>query len=324
MIDQDLFNPSVLCTLRDQAACGKLVREDFWQQMKNYHRILKAYPSLLAGGMLSSIIIEADGIYVQLENGLLFRWNPDDLRSNPTDAVNYGSSDKDVLEFFYRFIGDYRVIFDVGANVGWYSLNFLNYVKSNNNFMLYAFEPVPTTWEILKGNLNKNGMVGRVTLENLALGNENKQIVFHVPQTTGHGGASSRKLFPAEENVSVNCRMRRLDDYIKEAAVTSLDLIKCDVEGSEIFFFQGGIEAIAHFKPLIYVEMLRKWTKVFDYHPNNTISLLASVGYGCWYLEGGRLHALGTMTEETVQTNFFFLHGERHRAFLAAINGGER
>ena len=71
----------------------------------------------------------------------------------------------------------------------------------------------------------------------------------------------------------VECNVRRMDDFVKDENINRIDFIKCDVEGSELFVYQGGIESIDRFKPIVFSEMLRKWSNKFGYHPNDIINL---------------------------------------------------
>jgi hypothetical protein len=63
---------------------------------------------------------------------------------------------------------------------------------------------------------------------------------------------------------------------------------------------------------MVFTEMLRKWSKRFGYHPNEIIALFQQFGYHCFVLSEGILQPFLEMTEQTVETNFFFLHAERH------------
>jgi hypothetical protein len=52
-----------------------------------------------------------------------------------------------------------------------------------------------------------------------------------------------------------------------------VDFIKCDVEGAELFVYQGAKATLMQQKPIVFTEMLRKWAAKFDYHPNDIIAL---------------------------------------------------
>ncbi len=98
---------------------------------------------------------------------------------------------------------------------------------------------------------------------------------------------------------------------------TAIDLIKCDVEGAELFVFQGGMKAIAKCRPIIFCEMLRKWAAKFAYHPNDIVALLRDAGYRCFAAENGTLVEVIRVDDTTQATNFFFLHEQAHTRLLA-------
>jgi hypothetical protein len=62
----------------------------------------------------------------------------------------------------------------------------------------------------------------------------------------------------------------------------------------------------------VFAEMLRKWSEKFNYHPNEIIELFRSIGYGCFHVTNNKLKEIAEMTDETIETNFFFLHLEKH------------
>jgi hypothetical protein len=69
----------------------------------------------------------------------------------------------------------------------------------------------------------------------------------------------------------------------------------------------------------VFTEMLRKWAKPFGYHPKDSISFMARLGYRCHAVGPAAPTPLNTMTDESVETNFVFLHGQRHAALAANV-----
>ena len=117
----------------------------------------------------------------------------------------------------------------------------------------------------------------------------------------------------------LDCTTDTIDLYVIKNNIKKIDFIKCDVEGSELFVFQGGIESIKKYSPVIFTEMLRKWALKFNYHPNDIINLFKNIGYNCYYSSSGSLKPIDIVTEDTIPTNFFFLHPDVH-ANLISIN----
>jgi hypothetical protein len=103
-----------------------------------------------------------------------------------------------------------------------------------------------------------------------------------------------------------------IDNFMVTNSISKLDFVKCDVEGAEYFVYQGGFETFKKHRPIIFTEMLRKWATKFNYHPNDIIKFLASLDYKCFVNTSGSLEAINNINEETKETNFFFLHNEKH------------
>lgn len=89
--------------------------------------------------------------------------------------------------------------------------------------------------------------------------------------------------------------------------------------------YGGGVESIKQYKPIIFCEMLRKWAKKFDYHPNDIIELLKNIGYSCYAIKENTLGYISQVTEDTMETNFLFLNEskERHKSILDKLLEGK-
>lgn len=320
MFPNDTSKVTLLVDLRQRLNSGDITREMFWNRMKEYHLNLTSYPKLLVGSEIARIVIGTDGIFLQLHNGFEFLWNINEIRSIPSVVVNFGSLDQSEFAVLRKMVGGFKVIFDVGANIGWHALHLLTLI-GEGDVQIHAFEPIPETFSVLKQNISRNNKERNVLAWNVAFGDEDKDVSFFIPQFTGYGAASQRPILEEEENVEVLVHVQRIDDFVKKNSFSRLDMIKCDVEGGEQLVFKGAKETISRFSPVIYVEMLRKWANAFGYHPNDTIALMNKLDYACWSIDNGRLVLLHEMTEHTVEKDFFFLHKDHHQELLRRING---
>jgi hypothetical protein len=52
-----------------------------------------------------------------------------------------------------------------------------------------------------------------------------------------------------------NVQIKRMDDFIREENITSVDFIKIDVEGFEYNVLKGGEQTIKEFRPVLFVEV---------------------------------------------------------------------
>jgi FkbM family methyltransferase len=190
--------------------------------------------------------------------------------------------------------------------MGWCSLVIASQV---NGCQIHAFEPIQKTYSFLTKNINLN-QVTNVVAHPFGLSDKQKDLTFYF-YPEGSGNASSANLSERTDTELVTCHVERLDDFV---AVNKLhvDFIKCDVEGAELFAFQGAMETLQRDKPIVFTEMLRKWAAKFNYHPNEIINLFSGMGYRCFVAQADKLVEFYSMNEDTAETNFFFLHSEKH------------
>lgn len=245
------------------------------------------------------------------------------LLSSGTDSrcasmwvLNFGEVEAEELRMF-RKVADIIhpcSFFDIGANEGWYSFHMM---KRFPDLKCYSFEPIPQTYLRARKNLQINGQPTD-GLMNIGLSDKNDTALFYFNEAET-GATSLQNIREIEEGARVECRLRRLDDVVEENAITSMDLIKCDVEGNELFALKGGLKSIEKWKPVIFCEMLRKWCAKFDYHPNDIIEMLENIGYSCYVIENDTLRKISEVTEETTETNFFFLNSEKHELVVKML-----
>jgi len=304
--------------LVDGFASGRIRRDDYWLGMQQFHLGLQEYRRLVRGDMLDHIEINAHGLRLVLKNGLRMLWNPEDLRTAPNILVNHGEYEPAERALLERLAAGCRVVFDVGANVGWYSLHFARLLREAGG-KVYAFEPVPRTFATLKRNIELNDYGDTIRPWNHAFGEKDGTATFYILRFTGSVAASQRRLFPDDANEAVECAITTLDGFMAAQQIERLDLMKCDVEGAELFVLRGGLKTIDACRPVIMLELLRKWSRVYGYHPDDVIPLLRTYGYRCWSHEGKTVSEVAAIDEACAQTNFFFLHEPAHEALLAGL-----
>jgi FkbM family methyltransferase len=157
-----------------------------------------------------------------------------------------------------------------------------------------------------------NGLGGIVLPFNLAVGDKIGDVSFYVP-TVLPGAASLAELHPSLEQELQSSRMTTLDVKLAELRAPKIDLIKCDVEGAELSVLKGGRQRIAQDQPILMFELLRKWSRVFGYHPNDAFKLLADMDYRAFAVGRGPPRWIDEVTEETLETNFIFLTPSHQR-----------
>ena len=302
---------------------GKVPKRLYWELARErLVPLLEVQQILRKNPYCKSIEIREDGIVLKTQDIALFF----DMAQNicRAETILIGTEGEEI-GFMSCFIPVDAVIFDIGANVGRVSLGL---AKAHADAKVYAFEPVADTFRGLEKNLRLNGREAQIKAYHMGFYSESGDRKFFVPAANeaaslrpvtdtyyfkeGEQGQGERK----ERLDEVICPVDTLDRFVAAQGIKRLDFIKCDTEGAEKMVFAGGARVFAELRPVVYTEMLRKHAARFDYHPNEIIEMFKAWGYACYTSAAERLVPFEKMDEATVETNFFFLHGEKHRALL--------
>lgn len=291
-------------------------KQTYIKKMFAIHNTLFNYSEFLNGTDISKIEIEDNFlVFTSRKNLIKILCRRRDRRVAPIEILNFDQYEERDLPMMTKLIDRNMQVFDVGANVGWVTLNIW---KEKKGVKISAFEPVSETFPELLENLKINN-ARNVKPFNFGFSDSNKKVYFYLSPHQSVS-ASSSNLSPREKVKKVRGELRKMDDFTFRQRMR-VDFIKCDVEGAEFFVIKGGIRTIKKYSPIIFLEMLRKWSKKFNYSPNEIIKLLNKLGYSCFVCENDRLLNFTKMDGKTTYTNFFFLHRERHRKKILE-NGG--
>ena len=104
--------------------------------------------------------------------------------------------------------------------------------------------------------------------------------------------------------------MTTLDKYLLTKRLNNLDLLKIDVEGSELMVIEGALDSIKTYQPVIFAELLRKWCAQFGYNPNKVLEMLFPIGYRCFAVSE-KFPEVFSISEETQETNFLFVPSKK-------------
>jgi FkbM family methyltransferase len=199
-----------------------------------------------------------------------------------------GFSEPETAEFFYRFLRQGMVMFDVGAHLGEYTLLAAKLVGASGR--VHAFEPQAHLFPVLTESVQMNGFK-HVKLNCTAVSDRVGTIEFQVLKEPSMSSIRKRSS-PSEIDRIVNVACTSLDIYEADRQA-KIDLIKVDVEGAEKFVFQGAIE-------LLGLPPDRSPTWIFEYAPSGyadfgyqgdyILSLLQQHGYTTWqYCGAGQI-----------------------------------
>lgn len=292
-----------------------LNKHEYIDKMYELHQNLFDYSDFLNKTSISKIeILDTNVIMTFRDSNVKMICVKGDKRIACIDSFNFLSYEEEELSMQYKIIEKNDVIFDIGGNYGWYSIHI---GKKFPLAEIYSFEPVPNTFAILKENISINNITN-IKIVNLGLSNEVGEFTFYCdPNLTVN--ASLNNVSDNSNAIEVICKVDIFDNFIVKNNITKIDFIKCDIEGAELFALIGAKKSINNYKPKIFVEMLRKWALKFGYHPNDIISFLKELGYKCFIINKCSLEEIIEVTDLTIETNFVFLHNEKHSKLIQEL-----
>jgi len=167
---------------------------------------------------------------------------------------------------------------DVGANIGFYSLEAARIVE---NGKVYAFEPIPTTYDILVKNIKVNN-VKTIIPVNMAVSDQNGKTQFFWNKRR-RGDASMFKNKLASKHDALEVDTTTLDSYFKEAVGNmDVDFIKIDVEGAEALVIKGADSLLKSSKVKILLEFCPFNLRKAGSDPFDLLSKLKNYGFHFW------------------------------------------
>lgn len=216
---------------------------------------------------------ERDRLTVRCDDGRAF-----DVSVHDPAAFNLmmlGGRDPLESAWVRRLVRPGDVMFDIGANFGWYTTLGAKLVAPNGR--VHAFEPVSGTYKVLKENCTANDCLAVATLNNFGLGESEGAFTIFVPKQ--HGGASLRPsgIGPMDE---IQCRVGTLDSYCQEQRISAVRFAKCDVEGAELGVLRGAQRLLSgDSRPIWLLELNRETSSRFGHEPQALLSHLAKFEY---------------------------------------------
>ncbi|NTS42134.1 FkbM family methyltransferase [Flavisolibacter sp. BT320] len=241
--------------------------------------------------------LKIDGYLTVVQKSYLAGFKLGLLKNNPSYQWHY---------FVQSLVKEGDHILDIGANLGYFTLQFASKVKSSGH--LYCIEPV-TPFQ----NQLKKLITGRpnITLLPYALGEESgKQVTLGIPaqfQKLGYLRHGTTTLLyggnMADGKYSFGATMKRGSELF--AHLPKLDYIKCDIEGYETVVLPEMQAVLEQYQPLVQLET---WGDQLL----TMYRFFCDLGYQTFYLEKGKLFPVENKPESRWgESDLLFVPGQK-------------
>ncbi len=142
------------------------------------------------------------------------------------------------------------VFYDLGANMGYYSLFAARQLDSSGH--VFSFEPDVEIAEQLWRNVVKNGF-SRITVSGAAVWSQSGTAKFIPADASSPGPGTGHLAAPDDPRRGFEVPRVTLDEFAETSPPP--DIIKCDVEGAEVEVFRGAHKTLSAHHPFILCEI---------------------------------------------------------------------
>jgi FkbM family methyltransferase len=188
--------------------------------------------------------------------------------------------DWDEFHFMARYLKPGDIVFDIGANIGVYSLWASRFVAGCGR--VYAFEPDPANFRRCSLQIELNEL-GNVVPEQLALADQVGVIGFSQGEDMMNSIVTNGS--PASSN-TIEVIMTTMDLYCKAKDIPRVAFAKIDVEGFEEKVLQGSLQLLKS-KAIDVLQLeFNEQASSRGLDSINTITLLSDCGYQLYRCSG--------------------------------------
>lgn len=217
-------------------------------------RELRAH-AIASGGARAAALrrVERGSVTVPAGRGQGLRFDVGHLRIDHAHfgAIAHGLLESSVQEALVRHLAPGGVLYDIGANVGFFSL--LGARLAGGAGHVYAFEPAPENASAIVDHAALNG-IGNLTVIERAAFSRTERGQLQLVDDRSWSKLESYGEHPGTERV-IQVELAAIDDLLDAGELRPPTVVKIDVEGAELEVLEGMRATIAEHRPAIVCEL---------------------------------------------------------------------
>jgi FkbM family methyltransferase len=232
--------------------------------------------------------------------------------------IRSGSWSEPELEIIPHAVREGDTVLDIGANYGLYAHHLWPAVGRTGK--VYCFEPIPFTARTFrlvgrllgfknvelvdKGCSEKTGRIA-FELPLLETGRISAGLVHRAGRNDDRPGREVHARFSKTRRIE--CDVVSIDEFLPE--LSNLSLVKCDIEGADLFALRGARKTLEKHRPTVICEITPWFLEGFGLEIADLVGFFEELGYRLYKYEDGKL--IPTATEDVVEDNWVFVHPSR-------------
>jgi len=242
---------------------------------------------------------------------------------NPTEHIQqqifwYGYYEKELGYLLKKIVKPEDVFLDLGANIGYFSLLVAN---NSPSVKVISFEPVAGLFQNMNDNISLNN-IKNISTVNAAVGeiSEENELFVSAPDNLGMSSFHQPENYSGKKE---KVKVVAIDDWVKTSGLSKIDVIKLDIEGSELAALKGMKEVLQKQKPVLIVEVNPETLSMFNLKPSDIYDHLKQLHFeGFLILENAKLEHLNHV-EINQTTNALFIHKDKKRKYPELFDKNE-
>lgn len=247
--------------------CRKMIKKLF------YYSSYLAFPVSTIKALIVILLAKINGKEV-VDEEITFSWDGQLFCGNPASDVLIeklylrGFNEFVVTQLFNKYLREGMTVVDAGAHMGWSTLLICKRIGKSGRVI--AFEPAKKYRAMLVKNIELNNYKNIEILDS-ALFDVNKRMKLSYSR--------GMLVSPDDEAEGAEIVCQKLDSVSDEYKLSRIDLIKIDIEGSEMNCLLGMEEVISKFNPILIIEVHPEYLDKYNFNPKNIITYLKSKSY---------------------------------------------
>ncbi|MCI5058336.1 MAG: FkbM family methyltransferase [Flavobacteriales bacterium] len=169
------------------------------------------------------------------------------FKKDSSNQYILGIYEQELIEFSLGLMRKQKnpVVYDIGAHHGYFSLLCSAFDQST----VYAFEPLPSNFDVLQKNLKANHIEGQ--LLNIAISDKPGSVEFSLSPNSFANTYKSESSMIRNGHETIKVQTDSIDNLVFQGQLKPPTYLKVDVEGAELDLLKGAHKTLTVHDPII-------------------------------------------------------------------------